>query len=211
MKLKFLHLSLIFLSLCLLGGQTHAQHVLNFSITQPAALVVDAGLDTFIYLGDSIMLGASPTAEFGTPPYDYLWSPLSGLSDATASNPLAYPTSTTTYSLTVTDAQKCAVSDEVFLKVSLTDIGEMASHLDFQIYPNPSSGSFRLQLDGLRQQDELRIEIFSPLGQRVYEKEIIHQSGKYEEIITLDTRVKGVFIVRVSGENTMLLKQLIVY
>ncbi len=211
MKLKFLHLSLIFLSFCLFGGQTQAQHVLNFSITQPAALVVDAGLDTFIYLGDSIMLGASPTAEFGTPPYDYVWSPLYGLSDAAAANPLAYPTTSTTYTLTVTDAQKCSGSDEVFLKVSLTDIGEMASHLNFQIYPNPSTGSFRLHLDGLRHHDELRIEIFSPLGQRVYEKEIVHQSGRFDEMISLDTRVKGVFIVRVSGESTMLLKQLIVY
>jgi uncharacterized repeat protein (TIGR01451 family)/gliding motility-associated-like protein len=48
----------------------------------------------------------------------YAWLPITGLSDATISNPVANPSSTTTYTLTVTNtASGCTASDEVIVTV----------------------------------------------------------------------------------------------
>ena len=50
-----------------------------------------------------MVIGGSPTAD-GTPPYEYEWTPTTGLNDPNIANPTASPTGTTTYTVTVTDA-----------------------------------------------------------------------------------------------------------
>jgi len=72
-------------------------------------LFVDAGRDTTLRAPrDTLTL--NPTVRDGAPCYDptkpsytYAWSPRTGLSDSTLKNPRAYPTTTTTYRLTVRD------------------------------------------------------------------------------------------------------------
>ncbi|MEP7219929.1 MAG: hypothetical protein ABI876_13485, partial [Bacteroidota bacterium] len=56
-------------------------------------------------------------ATGGTPPYRYSWSPAAGLSDATISHPSAKPTTTTTYTVTVTDDHGCTATDDVIVNV----------------------------------------------------------------------------------------------
>ena len=67
-------------------------------------LTVNAGTTTTICLGDSTVIGGSPTASGGTAPYSYSWSPATGLSNANVSNPKASPATTTIYKVVVTDA-----------------------------------------------------------------------------------------------------------
>ena len=70
----------------------------------PVPLAADAGPDKGVTPGTPAVLGGSPAASGGTPPYTYSWSPTTGLDNPTAANPSASPTSTTTYTLTVTDS-----------------------------------------------------------------------------------------------------------
>lgn len=83
--------------------------VVNYH-TLPSA---NAGSDTSFCSGDSITIGASPTASGGGSPYTYSWSPSSGLSGTSLSNPKASPISNTTYVLTVTDNYGCIKRDTV--------------------------------------------------------------------------------------------------
>ncbi len=53
----------------------------------------------------------------GTDKYTYKWSPVTGLSDANIANPIANPSSTTTYTLTVTDKNGCSSTDQVKVTV----------------------------------------------------------------------------------------------
>lgn len=53
----------------------------------------------------------------GTPGYTYSWSPAAGLSNPTIANPKANPTSTTTYTLTITDYNGATNSLSVTIKV----------------------------------------------------------------------------------------------
>jgi type IX secretion system substrate protein len=69
-----------------------------------------AGADEEICFGDSVQLGA----QGGT---TYLWTPAAGLSDPNIADPLAFPPSTTTYTVKITDANNCSKSDNLTVTV----------------------------------------------------------------------------------------------
>lgn len=56
--------------------------------------------------GESIQL--SPSISSGKPPYKFQWSPATNLSATNIQNPIANPSSTTEYTLTVTDDNGCS-------------------------------------------------------------------------------------------------------
>jgi len=69
----------------------------TITITINPISVLDAGKSEAICTGDSIKLGGKPTAKNSLFGYTYNWSPI----NYTSSNPVTYPTSTTTYTLVV--------------------------------------------------------------------------------------------------------------
>ena len=58
-----------------------------------------------VCLGFGVQIGG--LATFGKVPYQYSWSPATGLSSPNIAEPMASPTSTTSYTLTITDADGC--------------------------------------------------------------------------------------------------------
>ncbi len=72
---------------------------------------VYAGADDVITWGSSTQLNASGS---GT---NFSWSPADSLSCTNCSNPIASPTATTTYVLTLTDANGCTATDSVTIVV----------------------------------------------------------------------------------------------
>ncbi|MFH2096681.1 MAG: PKD domain-containing protein [Bacteroidota bacterium] len=88
-------------------------------VTVTSTLSVDAGQDQTVCPGTTVTLGGSPTAGNGAAPYTYAWSPGTGLSSTTASNPDATVATTTTYTVTITDSGGCVVSDDVTITVTL--------------------------------------------------------------------------------------------
>jgi gliding motility-associated-like protein len=66
-------------------------------------LIADAGPNTSVCPNDSVQIGGNPAALGGIPPYTYSWQPSASLDNPTAPNPNASPSSTTNYTLTVTD------------------------------------------------------------------------------------------------------------
>jgi hypothetical protein len=78
--------------------------------------VIDAGPDTVLCIGASLLLGAP--AQGGTPPYIYEWAPATGLSNPNIATPVATPQVTTTWTLKVTSALGCVSYDSVTVVVS---------------------------------------------------------------------------------------------
>lgn len=74
----------------------------------PAA---SAGNDKLICPGDTVQLAASGGGS-------YLWWPGTGLSSTTIANPLAFPTDTTEYFVTITDGNNCKNSDSVLVIIA---------------------------------------------------------------------------------------------
>ena len=77
--------------------------------------IADAGADQTICEGDNLTLGGTPTGPAGS---TYIWAPSATLNDALASNPIANPTVTTTYNVTVTDANGCVSTDDILVTVN---------------------------------------------------------------------------------------------
>lgn len=80
-------------------------------------LTANAGADRSVLYAVTTTLGGSPTASGGTPPYTYSWSPMTSLDNPNAANPMAKVMSTTTYTVTVTDANRGTATDQVVITV----------------------------------------------------------------------------------------------
>ncbi len=94
-------------------GQTDTDQV---TVTVASGVVGDAGADKEIGQGGTTTLNGS--ASGGKPPYRYAWSPTSGLDDPNAAEPTASPTSTTTYTLMVTDGLGQTDTDQVTVTIA---------------------------------------------------------------------------------------------
>lgn len=91
------------------------------------ALIVNAGSAQTICSSTSATLGGQPTAVGGTSPYVYSWAPSTGLDNTNIANPIAKPTSTTTYTLTVTDALGRIKTSTVALTVISSPVANAGS------------------------------------------------------------------------------------
>jgi len=69
-----------------------------------------------ICLGDSIMLGSQNTVRCGSTPYTINWTPNQNISDPTSPNPIVWPTETTTYTITASDADT-TISKNIIVNV----------------------------------------------------------------------------------------------
>jgi len=92
---------------------------IGYAIAQvplPNSLIANAGQNVSIYPTSQITLNGSATD--GTPPYTYSWTPTTCLDNPHIANPIASPSTTTTYALTVTDSNGWTAQDEVVVTVS---------------------------------------------------------------------------------------------
>ncbi len=79
-------------------------------VTVTPAATASAGADKEICARGSAQLQATGGAT-------YTWSPATGLSATNIANPVANPATTTTYTVTVTNAEGCSATDQIIVKV----------------------------------------------------------------------------------------------
>jgi len=93
-------------------GSCYADVSATATIGSPVAIIANAGPDVTICNGESTQLN-------GTGGVLYSWSPATGLNYSNIPNPIASPSATTTYTLTVTNAAGlCASTDQVVVTVN---------------------------------------------------------------------------------------------
>lgn len=85
----------------------------GLTVTVNALPTIDAGADTWLCQGSTTTLTASGSAG------QYEWAPDSWLNNPNALTPQATPDNTTTYMITVTDANDCTASDQVTVTVGV--------------------------------------------------------------------------------------------
>ncbi len=86
----------------------------------------NAGLDVQICIGDTAQLSASGGIDF-------LWIPAATLTDDTIANPQAFPTDTTDYIVTITDANACIGTDTVTVIVNPLPTVDAGTNVDICI------------------------------------------------------------------------------
>jgi hypothetical protein len=90
----------------------------SYTVTEPQQLTINASVDQLVYYGYRQANCATLSwsgASGGVEPYNIVWS-----TAQTAQTIIVCPTVTTTYSVTITDANNCTFSDQV--KVCVADI-----------------------------------------------------------------------------------------
>lgn len=110
-------------SLIASDSQTGCGDTSILNLTLIDTLTAEAGNDAQICLGDGVQLNASGGIT-------YSWTPTTGLSDPNIANPIATPTATTTYYVSVTDSAGCSGTDSVTVSINpppVIDAGQDAT------------------------------------------------------------------------------------
>ena len=181
-------------------------------------LAVEPAPEAFAGEDNAILPGASYTLSDATAMhYNNLAWATSGdgsFDDATSMNPTYTPGSNdieakeVTLSLTAGGTDPCGeVMDEMMLSIN-TGIGENAMGFELNVFPNPNSGNFTLELNGSRN-ETISIRIYNALGDEVYARENIDINGSHQESINLNIE-PGIYYVRIEGEELLINKKIMV-
>ncbi|GIV34439.1 MAG: hypothetical protein KatS3mg031_1974 [Chitinophagales bacterium] len=122
---------------------------------------IDAGPDTAILDYETIQLQATSNGNSG----QFQWQPVQSLSCSTCANPIASPASTTTYTVTYTDANGCTASDAVTVTVLQAEY--------YALVPN----AFTPNGDGINDVvtifhkgvKQINLKIFNRWGEKIFE------------------------------------------
>lgn len=96
-------------------GVCIAKDTITITVTP---LLIEAGADKSYVCGASAKLDSVISNYAGTGSLSYSWSPTTGLSNPAIANPVAMPTQTTKYFVTVTSPNNCTATDSVTVTVN---------------------------------------------------------------------------------------------
>lgn len=122
------------------------------------APMVNAGGDKTITIGKSVLLNASATGSIS----DIMWTPATGLSDAKILQPVANPTSTTTYTLTIQSADGCVGVDSATVTILLPVV------IPNSFTPNGDGINDTWNIKDLNLYVNCTVQIFNRYGQLLY-------------------------------------------
>src|SRR6185312_2520195 len=133
--------------------------------------------DTGINSGESTSLNVKGLQ--GTKPV-YNWTPATGLSCSTCPNPIASPTVTTMYYVTMVDSEGCSQTDSLLVKANIETCGELNVPNVFTPNGDGRNDYFTIQSISF---DSYGITIFDRWGKQIYSSysTTINWDGKNEE------------------------------
>ncbi|MEM1319490.1 MAG: PKD domain-containing protein [Bacteroidota bacterium] len=139
------------------------------------ALSIIPTLDTII-MGDSIMLMATEDSS-----YTYSWTPTESLSDSSIFNPIASPSETTTYSLTVSNRLGCQNTATVTIVVISSICDDPYIFIPNAFSPNGDGENETFRVLGFNI-DEIYLVVYNRWGQKIFETESTDQGwdGTYQ-------------------------------
>ena len=91
-------------------------------------------------------------------------------------------------------------TDSLAGPVHTTNLVSPSSTAPFSLYPNPASGSFTLEAEGLTR-DEFQIEVTDARGRVVWLRQVSHPGGSFRQFIDLGEASEGIYLVRITGRE----------
>ena len=146
------------------------------------------------------------SAEFitiagGTTPYTFQWS--TGETTESITN----LTIGETYSVTITDANGCSVS-ETFEQTTCPAVNQVAAGFNMNVYPNPAQTIATLAVETMQTID-LRIELVNVMGQVMYSQEVTQTAAMQYEL-PIANFTSGVYFIKVSSKEGVATMRLII-
>jgi len=152
-------------------------------VGEPEQLLVDAGADQLISLGEDADLRAVSSAL----PVTYTWTPSEELSCADCSSPIAFPFNTTTFQVLIEDPTGCTATDEVL--VSVAKLREL--YIPNAFSPNGDGDNDYFTLYGGPSVERIQtLRVFDRWGNLVYEGDDI-PPGTEGEVLGWDGNFRG--------------------
>jgi hypothetical protein len=188
------------------------QRLVTLTVNQPPEFGFSVSKhDTIIMKGNSVILGTDLVVFGGSGYYTYKWSPKTALSDTVILHPLASPTDTTKYTLTVTDKNGCSFSVNYTVNVKIyvsSDITAAQNNINAVLFPNPNDGSFKIRLTA-KPTKKIELAVFDNSGKILKRQSIRNFTGDQTEIIQLHL-VSGIYTLRINSESETLSRQFII-
>ncbi len=173
--------------------------VVSSAITQPAALsVAMSSTDEYFPANGT----ATAIVSGGVGPYTYLWSP------SAQTTQIANGLVAGTYSVTVTDANGCTVTNTVVVNFTV-GVPQVETGSDITVFPNPNSGEFDMTINSAENND-FTIELTNVLGQVVYSESLENFSGITTKHFDVTVYGKGVYVLSVQSKNQQMVRKVIV-
>lgn len=144
----------------------------------------------------AVMVNQDATLELSTNPQANWLTLTNGVLSGTPTEAGSVEVTITAKANGETDAQ------QKFTIVVKSDINTQVENIDLAsltVYPNPSLGSFQIQ----NTNENVNVKIYNTIGKLILNKEV-----QPNELINLDE--KGIYIVKISNENSELTRKLIV-
>jgi len=129
----------------------------------------------------------------GTSPYTYLWGDPGAQSTPTATGLCAGD-----LAVVVIDANGCMVNDTVNVS-STVGIGEIENNLNYNIYPNPSSGDVFVELQ-LEKDADVEIRVFNAIGQLI-STDLLSHIYEYRYVVNTSQYAGGIYYVHLLTEE----------
>ena len=163
----------------------------TFSIFDTCACALPAAAVSYTYSGFTYQFHDSITA--GNGPFSYTWNFGDGSPVSNLPNPAhTYPESTATYGVTLIITGQCG-SDTITQTVNtLTGLSNASLSERINIYPNPSTGSFTIAVEG-NSSSTLTAEI-SDMPGRIITRQPIHSGTNLFDLAL----APGVYAIRIS-------------
>ena len=169
-------------------------------VNEPPALSMSVlADDTVVCIGTSTQISAQATG--GTSPYTYSWN-----TGNTSSSFTAAPSSDTTFSVTVTDANGCSTNGAINITsdncVSVAELN--GNQIPVSIYPNPNSGEFFLEFENA-QLKALEVQIIDIQGKTVFRKRLNPNRG-VKHHLNIGVLARGIYTIHVissEGRSTL--------
>lgn len=128
----------------------------------------------------------------GEAPYTYAWSGPDGFSSGDENLPdLTTDTQDGAYTLTVTDANGCSVSQTI----NVTGISELGNEYSISMYPNPNNGQFLINIMGMKG-EKMSYNIVDASGRIVFGKDLGNVNGTRVEDINVTNVASGIYHVQ---------------
>jgi len=113
--------------------------------------------------------------------------------------------------LEVENEHGCKIVDTIMVYFDFANcfgIGESTPSSRLMVYPNPTTGTFTIDLQGFKNEATLAITTLD--GRHVYSESIkTDPDGSYQHILNMAGNPKGVYILKVTGQKEVLISKIV--
>lgn len=168
----------------------------------------------FITSTDTVVLsglGNVELANLSQNATQYIWDFGDGSPQVPTVNPIHAYTEPGTYTISLTAINyNCTtnVSQSIVVVEFGVGIEEVLSDADLNIYPNPNTGQFTVELE-LEEASDLQVELNNVLGQRVYRQEL-QQQRYWRKEFDMTSYASGIYVLSIATERGVLQRRIII-